>query len=725
MKKWLLILPILFSGTAFSQIAAITNYCVLGGIQTVTSGLHSSNYQQGIIPSCTVTVYSTGTTTLATIYADTSETPLSNPFTATSKGAWLFFAAANQGYDVVLSGGISPNTYPSSLTMTGLYPQSQIAGAVWGQIAGILSNQTDLQTALNAKLSLTGGTMTGNLILPGITITGLTGYLYANSSSAVTASTTIPIAALSYDFTTVNGQICTLGSSCTITATGADIVVGTTTVSNGTSGYILYDNAGVLGNLVTTGSGSAVLATSPFISNLTVYSSFTATGLVTNADLVNTSTTVNGQTCTLGGSCTVTAAATGITVGTTTVSSGTTGYILYDNSGLLGNLATTGSGNVVEATSPSISDLTVTSSFTATGLVTNAALVNTSTTVNSQTCTLGGSCTVTAASSSITVGTTSVSNGTTGYILYDNAGVLGNLATTGSGNVVEATSPSISNLTVTSSFTATGLVTNADLVNTSTTVNSQTCTLGGSCTVTAVSASITVGTTSVSNGTTGYILYDNAGVLGNLATTGSGNVVKATSPSISNLTVTSSFTATGLVTNADLVNTSTTVNSQTCTLGSSCTITTNTPNSLTFNNGGSGGASGSTFNGASALTVSYNTVGAAASNASITVNGVTCTLGSSCSVTAASSKYQYTFSGSQSLGAVGSGSNCTTIETSTTTAISSPVVVASWGSLAGVSLEVLITAGVDNSGIVVLDFCNVLSGATTIPSGVPVNYAIF
>lgn len=34
------------------------------------------------------------------------------------------------------------------------------------------------------------------------------------------------------------------------------------------------------------------------------------------------------------------------------------------------------------------------------------------------------------------------------------------------------------------------------------------------------------------------------------------------------------------------------------------------PNSLTINNGGAGGASGSTFNGSSALTISYNTVGA-------------------------------------------------------------------------------------------------------------------
>lgn len=38
--------------------------------------------------------------------------------------------------------------------------------------------------------------------------------------------------------------------------------------------------------------------------------------------------------------------------------------------------------------------------------------------------------------------------------------------------------------------------------------------------------------------------------------------------------------------------------------------TRNTTNSVTFNNGGAGGATGSTFNGSAALTVSYNTVGA-------------------------------------------------------------------------------------------------------------------
>jgi hypothetical protein len=46
--------------------------------------------------------------------------------------------------------------------------------------------------------------------------------------------------------------------------------------------------------------------------------------------------------------------ATAIVVGSTTISGGSTGQILYDNAGTLGELATTGSGNVVRATSPTL-----------------------------------------------------------------------------------------------------------------------------------------------------------------------------------------------------------------------------------------------------------------------------------------------------------------------------------------------------------------------------------
>lgn len=68
---------------------------------------------------------------------------------------------------------------------------------------------------------------------------------------------------------------------------------------------------------------------------------------IANSGLANPSTTVNGQTCTLGSTCTVTAAASGVTIGTTTITSGTTTRILYDNAGVLGEYTLSGSGTVV------------------------------------------------------------------------------------------------------------------------------------------------------------------------------------------------------------------------------------------------------------------------------------------------------------------------------------------------------------------------------------------
>jgi hypothetical protein len=67
--------------------------------------------------------------------------------------------------------------------------------------------------------------------------TALTGYVYANGSSAATASTSIPISALTYDYTTVNGTTCTLGSGCTITATAPISNIQITTATSSISAY--------------------------------------------------------------------------------------------------------------------------------------------------------------------------------------------------------------------------------------------------------------------------------------------------------------------------------------------------------------------------------------------------------------------------------------------------------------------------------------------------------
>lgn len=128
LKKFVIILVVLLAalGTrASAQTAAIANFCVTGATPSSTSGLPSTNTLQGIIPSCLVTVFLTGTTNKATIYKDGSNTVLTNPFTAKLDGSFLFFSAINQGYDVMLSGGTIPNVYKSPRTLTGLFPSTQ------------------------------------------------------------------------------------------------------------------------------------------------------------------------------------------------------------------------------------------------------------------------------------------------------------------------------------------------------------------------------------------------------------------------------------------------------------------------------------------------------------------------------------------------------------------------------------------------------------------------
>jgi hypothetical protein len=111
----LLLLPV----SLWGQTAAFNGFCWLGGTKATISGMSSTNLLQGIVPGCTVTVYRTGTTILAAIYADPNQGTLSNPFTATTSGQWTFWAVTGVGYDVVLSGGVPPNIYSSPVTLTG------------------------------------------------------------------------------------------------------------------------------------------------------------------------------------------------------------------------------------------------------------------------------------------------------------------------------------------------------------------------------------------------------------------------------------------------------------------------------------------------------------------------------------------------------------------------------------------------------------------------------
>jgi hypothetical protein len=121
--KLITVMLVLFGGRLlYAQTAVIPVYsCENPGVKAVTSGASSSNFLQGIIPTCTVTVYLTGTTTKATIYKDSSNTPQNNPFTANTNGSIPpTYAATSSDYDVQLSGGIPPNVYTTPVTLTGL-----------------------------------------------------------------------------------------------------------------------------------------------------------------------------------------------------------------------------------------------------------------------------------------------------------------------------------------------------------------------------------------------------------------------------------------------------------------------------------------------------------------------------------------------------------------------------------------------------------------------------
>jgi hypothetical protein len=116
MKKILLMMFVLSSLSCFGQVFRFQQFCQTGGQLVVTQGINSTNHVQRSYPSCTVKVYQTGTSTLATIYADSLLTPLANPFTANTDGSFGFFAASTPCYDVVISGGNPGDTLAAPFT---------------------------------------------------------------------------------------------------------------------------------------------------------------------------------------------------------------------------------------------------------------------------------------------------------------------------------------------------------------------------------------------------------------------------------------------------------------------------------------------------------------------------------------------------------------------------------------------------------------------------------
>lgn len=298
-----------------------------------------------------------------------------------------------------------PVTIPYTIgTQQGIVPASELD-----------SNYQTLATAVNGindgsypltGVSVTGGTWAGGTIAVAYGGTGVTSSTGSGSNVLSTSPTLIspalgtptslvltyanglPVSGVSATGTPSSSTYLRGDGTWSTVTASSTLTIGTTPIAGGSAGKVLYDNSGVLGELAVTGTGDAVLHNGPTLiapalgtpasvtltnatglplttgitgtlpianggTNITTY----ATGDILYASASNTLSKLtagtNGYVLTLAaGVPTWAAGGGGITINTTVITGGTTGRILYDNAGTVGELPTTGSGNVALATSP-------------------------------------------------------------------------------------------------------------------------------------------------------------------------------------------------------------------------------------------------------------------------------------------------------------------------------------------------------------------------------------
>jgi hypothetical protein len=171
----------------------------------------------------------------------------------------------------------------------------------------------------------------------------------------------------------------------------------------------------------------------------------------------------------------------------------------------------------------------------------------------------------TISSNSISVGNTVISGGTSGYIVYNNAGVVGEKATTGNGNVVLANAATITNVTVSS---VASTFPNSFLANSSTTLGNTTLTLGSSATTVGNLSLGNANLTSVAATFPNSYLANSSTTLGNATLT-----LGSTQTAVGNLTLNNANITSVAVKfpNSFIANVTTTLGNTTLTLGSTTT----------------------------------------------------------------------------------------------------------------------------------------------------------
>ena len=173
---------------------------------------------------------------------------------------------------------------------SGSWRQFSLAGGVTTFSAGTTGLAPSAATSGAITLS---GTL--NVASGGTGANSLSGYLFGNGTSAVTAVATIPNAGLTNSSVTINGSSVSLGGSITVTATASNAL----SIGTGLSGTSYNGSAPVT---IAIDSTVATLTGSQTLTNKSISGSTNTLSNIANASLTNSSLTIGTTTISLGGS---------------------------------------------------------------------------------------------------------------------------------------------------------------------------------------------------------------------------------------------------------------------------------------------------------------------------------------------------------------------------------------------------------------------------------------
>ena len=198
-----------------------TGWCETGAQNVVLAGLQSTNRVQASYPSCTVTVYISGTGTLATLYSS-SGSSLANPFTASADGSWYFYAD-NGVYDIQMSGAgfVSPTTLAGVQLYDPALAPASLAGVKFVSFHNF--HAVTLSTSLTASVAATVTPTTWASIPAGV-VAGDTLYLSGGTGTAEVVTLTAV------------GTACPSGSVASVCFTPAQSHSGSWTLASATDG---------------------------------------------------------------------------------------------------------------------------------------------------------------------------------------------------------------------------------------------------------------------------------------------------------------------------------------------------------------------------------------------------------------------------------------------------------------------------------------------------------